>query len=55
MTTAAGRVASNRDGQAKRPSTTACACWAMGTSKVKKCAAKKIIFCPVLTRAAKEG
>jgi hypothetical protein len=30
----------------RRPSTTAClGCWEIGTNKVKKCAARKIIFC----------
>jgi hypothetical protein len=30
-------------------------CWAMGISKVKKCAARNIIFCTGLTGAAKMG
>jgi hypothetical protein len=40
----------------RRPSTPACSgCWAKGINKVKKCAVRKIIFCPGLTRAAKVG
>jgi hypothetical protein len=40
----------------RRPSTTACrGCCAMGTNKVKKSAVRKIIFCTVLTKAAKAG
>jgi hypothetical protein len=44
-----------RDRQPSTPDCPQVACWPMGTNKVKKCTARKIIFCTGLTRAAQAG